>query len=155
MGDEGGLLLCSWPKGGQPHYPLCTAMKYGQVSNTRWPPTLCWQAEVEEGLDIVANAETGMMAQSGILLMNMNVEAGMHEPFPVMALMQGLTGFCYDAVDKTLYIDSKIGDFTSFVSTNSGFGTVSLKGKELSLNMAEGKLEIDKVIISGEPGKFI
>ena len=70
-------------------------------------------------------------------------------------LMQGLTGLRYDAVDKTLYVDSKIGDFTSFISTNSGFGTVSLKGKELSLNMVEGKLEIDKVFISGESGKLI
>ena len=43
-------------------------------------------------------------------------------------LIQGLTGVRYDAVDKTLYIDSRVGDnFRSFLSTATGFGTVSLK----------------------------
>ena len=39
-----------------------------------------------------------------------------------------LTGIRYDAVDKILYIDSRIGDdFTSFLSTETGFGNVGLK----------------------------
>ena len=41
--------------------------------------------------------------------------------------LQALTGVRYDAVDKALYINSKIGDFTSFLSTGTGFGTVTFK----------------------------
>ena len=46
------------------------------------------------------------------------------------ALLEGLTGVRYDAVDKTLYIDSKVGDFTSFLSTETGFGKIGLKNSE-------------------------
>jgi hypothetical protein len=69
--------------------------------------------------------------------------------------MQGLTGLRYDAIDKTLYIDSKIGDFTSFISTNSGFGTVELNGEQVSVKMEVGNISIDKVFISGKEGKLI
>ncbi|MGN6296791.1 MAG: hypothetical protein ACTHM7_08425 [Ginsengibacter sp.] len=39
LGREGGLLLCTWPKGGKLSYPLYTAMKSGQELNTRWHRT--------------------------------------------------------------------------------------------------------------------
>ena len=38
----------------------------------------------------------------------------------------GLTGTRYNVVEKTLYIDSRVGDFRSFLSTATGFGTVGL-----------------------------
>ncbi len=63
--------------------------------------------------------------------------------------LQALTGVRYDAVDKILHIDSKIGDFTSFLSTETGFGTVSLqKGKSI-VNVVYGKIDIQKTTISG------
>ena len=40
-------------------------------------------------------------------------------------MLQALTGMRYDAVDKSLHINSKVGDFTSFLSTATGFGTVT------------------------------
>jgi hypothetical protein len=67
-------------------------------------------------------------------------------------MLQGLTGVRYDAVDKNLYIDSKVGDFTSFISTEFGFGTVSLKSGNATLKMYEGDLKINKVILSGKEG---
>ena len=39
-------------------------------------------------------------------------------------LLQGLTGVRYDAVDRTLTIDSRVGDdFRSFLATATGYGT--------------------------------
>ena len=61
--------------------------------------------------------------------------------------LQALTGVRYDAVDKTLYIDSTMGDFTSFLSTETGFGTVSLKAGKLSIKVVYGRIDIDKKII--------
>jgi hypothetical protein len=49
--------------------------------------------------------------------------------------MEGLTVLRFDAVDKALYIDSKIGDFTSLISTQTGFGTVNLKQGKASLKL--------------------
>jgi hypothetical protein len=64
-------------------------------------------------------------------------------------LLEGLTGVRYDAVTKQLHIDSKVGDFTSFLSTASGFGTVSLKAGVPYLNVAFGSIPVNKVLISG------
>jgi hypothetical protein len=42
-------------------------------------------------------------------------------------LIQGQTGIRHDAVDKTLYVNSQIGDDSRcFFSCATGFGTVSL-----------------------------
>jgi hypothetical protein len=64
-------------------------------------------------------------------------------------LIQGLTGVRYDAIEKILYIDSKIGDFTSFISTEKGFGTVSLTNGKPSLNVMYGVIEVKNFNISG------
>jgi hypothetical protein len=56
----------------------------------------------------------------------------------------------YDAIDKTLYIDSKIGDnFRSFLSTASGFATVGLKNGNPFIEMKVGELDIQRVLVSG------
>jgi hypothetical protein len=59
-----------------------------------------------------------------------------------------LTGVRYDAVDKTLYIDSQIGDFVSFISTEKGFGTVTLKGGKASVKAVYGTIDVDRIVES-------
>src|SRR6202043_528121 len=60
-------------------------------------------------------------------------------------LLQGLTGVKFDAVEKTLYIDSQIGDFTSFLSTASGFGTINLNQGKASLKVMYGTIPVEKI----------
>ena len=38
-GNEAGLLLCSWPRGGKPTLSFVYSVKSGPASNTRSPPT--------------------------------------------------------------------------------------------------------------------
>ncbi|MDX9755434.1 MAG: hypothetical protein RBU29_15830, partial [bacterium] len=57
----------------------------------------------------------------------------------------------YDAVEKTLYIDSQIGEtFTSFLSTETGFGLVGLKEGKPFVEMKMGDLNIQKIVVSGQ-----
>jgi hypothetical protein len=53
------------------------------------------------------------------------------------------------AVDYALYIDSKVGDFKNFLSTETGFGNVGLKNGQPFANMVFGKIDIKKVMVSG------
>ena len=70
-------------------------------------------------------------------------------------LIQGMTGVRYDAVDKTLTIDSRVGkDFKSFLSTATGFGSVGLKRGQPFVDMKMGRLNIDRVIVSGKETKL-
>ncbi|WP_298649409.1 GH116 family glycosyl hydrolase, partial [uncultured Proteiniphilum sp.] len=66
------------------------------------------------------------------------------------AMLQALTGVRYDAVDKTLYVDPKIGDFTSFISTGTGFGTISLKNGKPRLEVLFGSIDVNKYNIFGK-----
>ena len=66
-------------------------------------------------------------------------------------LIQGLTGVRYDAVDRTLYIDSRVGNnFKSFLSTATGFGSVGLKNGKPFVDMVVGSLDIDKTVVAGQ-----
>ena len=61
--------------------------------------------------------------------------------------LQALTGVRFDAVSHTLYVDSKIGDFTSFLSTETGFGNVTLKDGKASLKVVYGNIKVEKVVV--------
>ena len=61
-------------------------------------------------------------------------------------LLQGLTGVRYDAVDQTLYIDSQVGDFKSFLSTETGFATVELKNGKVNLDVVYGEIPVKKTV---------
>jgi hypothetical protein len=59
------------------------------------------------------------------------------------ALLQGLTGARYDAVTKTLYLEPKIkGDFRSFFSTATSYGTIGVKNGKPFYTPQSGTLEI-------------
>ena len=148
-GHEGGLLLCSWPKGGALSLPFVysnevwTGIEYSVASH------LMLQGEVEKGLEIVRACRD---RYDGTIRNPFNEYECGHWYARAMssyAMLQGLTGVHYDAVEQVLYIDSRIGDFTSFLSTESGFGNVGLKAGKPFYNDVVGNLNIKKVIVSG------
>lgn len=64
------------------------------------------------------------------------------------SLTQALTGVRYDAVTKTLHIESKVGkDFRSFLSTASGYTTVGLKNGKPFIEVKNGEIEVKEIIV--------
>ena len=64
------------------------------------------------------------------------------------ALLFGLSGARYDAVEKTLHLDPRLGgDFRSFFSTASGYGTVGLTQGKPFYEPKAGSLEIRQIIL--------
>ncbi len=150
LGTDGGLLLCTWPNGGALTLPFVysnevwTGIEYQVASH------LMLEGMVEEGLEIVRVARA---RYDGRVRNPFNEYECGHWYARAMSsygLLQGLTGARYDAVEKTLYIDSRVGDFRSFLSTATGFGTVGLRGGRPFVEMAEGTLDVRKVIVSGK-----
>lgn len=150
LGHEGGLLLCSWPKGGMLSLPFVysnevwTGIEYQVASH------LMFQGEVEKGLDIV---RTCRQRYDGTVRNPFNEYECGHWYARAMSsygLLQGLTGVRYDAVDKVIHIDSKIGDFSSFLATDKGFGTVSWKKGVPSLAVASGSIPAEYAVVAGK-----
>jgi len=155
LGHDGGLLLCTWPKGGALAIPFVysdevwTGIEYQVASH------LMMEGLVDEGLEIVR-------------LCRDRYDGSVRNPFneyecghwyaralSSYALLQGSTGVRYDAVDKTLYIDSRVGDdFRSFLATETGFGNVGLDHGQPFLDIKEGHIDVEHVIVSGQPSSL-
>jgi uncharacterized protein (DUF608 family) len=150
LGDEGGLLLCSWPKGGKLSLPFVYSDEVWTGIEHQVASHLILMGFLKEGLDVLRASRN---RYDGRIRNPFNEYECGHWYARALAsygYLQALTGVRYDAVEKTLYIDSKVGDFTSFLSTETGFGTVSLKSNQPSLRIAYGNINVEKVIMSGK-----
>lgn len=149
-GNDGGLLLCTWPKGGMPTLPFVysnevwTGIEYQVASH------LMNEGEVQKGLDIVRlcrNRYDGTRRNPFD-----EIECG-HWYARAMAsysMLQSLTGVRYDAVEKTMYIDSKVGDFKTFISTNTGFGNLVYRNGKPELNVVYGTINVKNYRINNK-----
>jgi len=150
LGNEGGLLLCTWPKGGKLSLPFVYSDEVWTGIEHQVASHLMLMGHVKEGLDIV---RTSRNRYDGRIRNPFNEYECGHwyaRALSSYGYLQALTGVRYDAVEKKLYVASKIGDFTSFLSTESGFGTVSLKADKVTMNVVYGKIDIETISVSGK-----
>ena len=151
MGKDGGLLLCTWPKGDMPTLPFVysnevwTGIEYQVASH------LMLEGMVKEGLEIVRLCRD---RYNGIIRNPFNEYECGHwyaRALSSYGLLQGLTGIRFDAVERTLYIDSRIGnDFKSFLCTETGWGNVGLKDGRPFIDIKMGHIDIKNIYVSGK-----
>ena len=145
-GTEGGLLICTWPRGGALSLPFVysdevwTGIEYQVASH------LMMMGLVEEGLEIV---QTCRDRYDGRVRNPFNEYECGHWYARAMSsygLLQGLTGARYDAVEKVLYLEPSIaGDFRSFIATAGGYGTVGVKDGKPFLEVKQGTIEVKEI----------
>ncbi|NOR14518.1 MAG: hypothetical protein GQ544_02320 [Candidatus Aminicenantes bacterium] len=148
MGNEGGLLLCTWPRGGELSLPFVYSNEVWTGSEYQVASHLMFEGKVEEGLDIVRECRD---RYDGKIRNPFNEYECGHwygRALSSYGLIQGLTGVRYDAVEKTLYINSQVGDsFRSLLATDGGFGTVGLKAGKPFLDVKMGKIEVVRTVV--------
>lgn len=150
LGDEGGLLLCTWPKGGKLSLPFVYCDEVWTGIEYQVAAHLMEKGYVKQGLDIVQQCRD---RYDGRVRNPFNEYECGHWYARAMSsygMLQALTGLRYDAVDRTLYVNSKVGDFISFLSTATGFGTVEYKDGKASVKVVSGKIDIDKIIVDNK-----
>jgi uncharacterized protein (DUF608 family) len=142
-GKEGGLLLCTWPKGGQLSLPFVysnevwTGIEYQVASH------LMAMGMVAEGLDVVRACRDRYDGRVRNPFNEYECGHWYARAMSSYALLQGLSGARYDAVEKVLYLKPNIkGDFRSFLATATGYGTVGVKGGQPFFEPAAGSVEI-------------
>jgi uncharacterized protein (DUF608 family) len=154
VGHDGGLLLCTWPKEGKLSLPFVysnevwTGIEYQVASH------LMFKGEVEKGLEIVRICRDRYDGRVRNPFNEYECGNWYARAMSSYAMLEGLTGVHYDAVDGTLSIDSRVGDFTSFLSTETGFGNVGLKDGKPFLKVVYGKIDPKKVVVSGKEEKL-
>jgi uncharacterized protein (DUF608 family) len=155
-GPEPGLLLCSWPRGGKPTLPFVysdevwTGIEYQVASH------LIEEGLVKEGLTLVKavrNRHDGRTRNPWNEYECGNYYARALASF---AVLNSLSGFHYSRAKKALNLSPKLQNdrFKTFISTATGFGTLTLTKTQLTIDLTEGELEIDKLTLNGKQVKL-
>lgn len=147
LGKEGGLLLCSWPKGEEPPLPFVysnevwTGVEYEVASH------LIFEGKLEQGLNIVRATRKRYDGSTRNPFDEYECGHWYMRAMSSYALLEACTGVRYDAVDRTLYVRSQVGDFVSFLSTDTGFGNVIYKNGKATVKVVYGKIDIRQIKI--------
>jgi len=146
LGAEGGLLLCTWPKGGQLSLPfpysneVWTGYEYQVASH------LIMTGHVDEGLEIVRTARSRYDGRVRNPFNEYECGHWYARAMSSYALLQALSGARYDAVEKVLYLTPAVeGDFRAFLSTATGYGTVGVRGGEPFVEVRSGTIAVDEI----------
>jgi hypothetical protein len=150
MGKDGGLLLCTWPKGDALTLPFVysnevwTGIEYQAASH------LMLEGFKDEGLDVVRTCRLRYDGETRNPFDEYECGHWYGRALSSYGLLEGLTGVRFDAVDGVLVVDSKIGnDFTVFLATETGFGDAGLKNGKPFLKVVYGKIEAKAAVVSG------
>ena len=151
LGSDGGLLLCSWPRGGKPQLPFVYSNEVWTGIEYQVAAHLIFQGEVEKGLDIVRTCRSRYDGRIRNPFNEYECGSWYARAMSSYSLLQALTGVRYDAVEKTLYLNPQIkGDFRTFLSTATGFGTVGLRNGRPFLEVAYGEIEPETCVLNGK-----
>jgi len=147
MGDDGGLLLCTWPKGGMLSLPFVysnevwTGIEYQVASH------LILRGMVDQGLEIVRVARDRYDGRSRNPFNEYECGHWYARAMSSYALLGSYSGARYDAVEKILYLKPSIkGDFRAFISTATGYGNVGVKNSKAFCDVVSGKIPFKKIL---------
>ena len=107
---------------------------------------LIMMGKVEEGLEIVRTCRNRYNGELRNPFSEYEWGYWYARAMSSYGLLQALTGIRYDAIDKTLIFEPKVsGDFRSFLSTATGYGTAGIRNGKPFLEVKSGKIEVKKM----------
>ena len=153
IGEEQGLLICSWPNGGKPTlpFPYCdevmTGMEYQVATH------LISEGFVKEGMQIVKATRS---RHDGSVRNPWNeYECGSYyaRAMASFALLQAFSGFRYSKRDKVLKFapETRKRHFQSLFATADAHGTIRLSKSKLQIEVIEGELDVKQIDLRPAP----
>jgi len=142
-GSEAGLLLCTWPKGGQLSLPFVYSNEVWTGIEYQVAAHLMLMGRVEPGLQIVRACRDRYDGRVRNPFNEYECGHWYARAMSSYSLLQGLSGARYDAFEKVLYLEPSIeGDFRCFISTATGYGTVGVRKGRPFLDVKHGRIEV-------------
>ena len=150
LGDEPGLLLCTWPRGGKPTLPFVYSDEVWTCIEYQVASHLIAEGMVEEGLTIVDAVHARYEGRARNPWNQYECGSYYARAMASYALLIALSGFHYSAPTRTLAIAPRLAaqPFTCFFSTASGWGTLTLRGDRLEIRLAAGELAVDTLHVT-------
>jgi uncharacterized protein (DUF608 family) len=154
LGDEPGLLLCTWPRGGKPTLPFVYSDEVWTGIEYQTAAHMISEGLVREGLTVVKALRSRYDGLSRNPWNEYECGNFYARAMASYGLLIALAGFRYAAPEKTLYLEPRREGlregkpFEVFFSTASAWGTLVIRDHELELHLEEGSLEIARLEIT-------
>ncbi|HEY3397186.1 MAG TPA: GH116 family glycosyl-hydrolase [Armatimonadota bacterium] len=158
LNDEGGLLICSWPRGGRPAIPTPYADEVWTGIEYIAATSLIYEGLVEEGLRIV---ETARARHDGARRNPWDEpECGHHYARAMAAWgpILALSGFHWSAPSGAMSFAPRVNaeDFRCFWSTPTAWGSFQLRagagGLQATLSVEWGEQTLQSLALPGAAG---
>jgi uncharacterized protein (DUF608 family) len=150
LGQEAGLLLCTWPKGGKPSFPFVYSDEVWTGIEYQVAAHLIMMGRVKKGLAIVRTARGRYAGWNRNPFNEYECGNWYARAMSSYSLIQALGGVTYDAVTGVLRIEPRVkGDFRAFISTATGFGTVVVRKGRASLKVVSGEIGVRWLVYVG------
>jgi hypothetical protein len=148
LGDEKGLLLCSWPKGGRPAIPFVYSDEVWTGIEYQVAAHLIYEGMVDEGLAIVKGVRD---RYDGLRRNPWNeIECGNHyaRAMASWSLVLALSGYRYSAPERRLRFAPLVNKnrFRCFYSTGNSWGVLARDGGTASVEVLYGRLELAELV---------
>jgi len=148
LGKEGGLLLCSWPKGEMLSLPFVYSNEVWTGIEYQIASHLLLIGEKEKALEIVRACRNRYGGQVRNPFDEYECGHWYARAMSSYGMLQGLTGVRYDAITQEMFLNGKIGDFTSFISTETGFGNTGIKNGKPFRDTVYGEITVKNYVIT-------
>ena len=146
FGEEGGLLLCTWPRGGKLSLPFVysdevwTGIEYHVASH------LILEGYVREGERIIEVLRSRYNGAERNPYDEYECGHWYARALSSYALLQAYTGARYDRVTRTLYIRPAVdGDVRALLCVDGGYGLAGVKDGEPFYQAVAGDCVIDRI----------
>lgn len=146
IGNEGGLLICSWPKGGKPSIPfpysdeVWTGVEYQVAAH------LASFGCRREALDIITTLRARYDGERRNPYNEYECGHWYARAMASYALLHEFSGVSYDGVTKTLYAGGN--NCKVFLATDGGYGVVTVKDGTATLNVVSGKIDVENTVVT-------
>lgn len=145
--DEGGLINCAWPRGGRPTIPFAhcggvwTGVEYYVAA------LMIMMGMPDQGLQIVRICRQRFDGRRRNPFDEVESGHWFARAMSSYGLLQAMSGARYDAVDRILYLQPAVkGDFSSFLATATGYGTVGVRNGAPFLTVVAGQIPHAKIV---------
>jgi hypothetical protein len=145
-GAEGGLLLCTCPRGGALSLPFVYSNEVWTGIEYQCASHMIRLGLVAEGLDVVRTCRARYDGRVRNPFDEYEYGHWYARAMSSYALLEAMSGARFDAVEKILYLKPAIkGDFRSFLSTATGYGTVGVKGGKPFVEVIDGQIPYRRI----------
>jgi uncharacterized protein (DUF608 family) len=159
LGDEAGLVLCSWPRGGRPRLPFPYADEVWTGVEYEVAAHLIWEGQVQPGLALVRAARERF---DGVKRNPWDeTECGHHyaRAMSSWSLLHALSGFAWDGVRGRLSFSPRLQPrrFRALFTAGSGWGIFEQRASanrlSVTLEVLGGSVRLGSLELAWPSGK--